>query len=153
MYWMVNNCNSRIMFLIGRVVGVGGCLSFSIHRSRVSTFLGCPSANLFVDPDVVELSATRVGQMAKHWHKRVTIMRQPQVVTTNPLGIFNGKFHKSFFVYDPCSFCCSAFCRNTALHFAAWHNRSDIVDLLLANGAKVSSRIVCMYVCVYDVHK
>ena len=29
--------------------------------------------------------------------------------------------------------------RNTALHMAAWQNRSDIVELLIANGARVSS--------------
>ena len=30
------------------------------------------------------------------------------------------------------------FSRNTALHFAAWRNWSEIVELLLVNGAKVS---------------
>ncbi len=33
---------------------------------------------------------------------------------------------------------CPHTCRNTALHLAAWHNRSDIVELLLANDAVVS---------------
>ena len=31
-------------------------------------------------------------------------------------------------------------CRNTALHMAAWHSKSDIVDVLLLNGADINKR-------------
>ncbi len=43
--------------------------------------------------------------------------------------------------YHVCLFACLLLLllySNTTLHFAAWHNRSDIVELLLANEAVVS---------------
>ena len=44
---------------------------------------------------------------------------------------------------------CCYFHRNTALHFAAWHNRSDIVELLLANGAMVTCVNTVSYILTF----
>lgn len=44
--------------------------------------------------------------------------------------------------YDLLRQCCMAFLltSNSALHMAAWQNKSDVVELLLKNGSKVVMR-------------
>ena len=40
-------------------------------------------------------------------------------------------------------------CRNTALHMAAWHSKSEIIDILLMNGVNVDKQDVNGYTALH----